>query len=115
MTKGERNSNPLAQFAKLSDDQLSTLLTNPARAPFFVAAHVALDLRTLSRHKEVQMSLEALGYQYNADIFKNEHSTLLTKDQAKTAHGKVTKALPTPQVLKKSAHAANIRLWLERF
>lgn len=113
----ERAANPLAKFEKMNNDQLAQALANPANTPLFVAAHMALDLHTLNRHKnEVSVTPEALGYFYNADMVyaktDKNHEHLLTKNEAQAKHIPAVPALPTDEVLKRSEHAANIRKWL---
>lgn len=65
----KRDSNPLQRFEKMNDDRLAQELTNPSNAPLFVAAHMARDLHTLNNHKnELSVTVQALGYWYNADV-----------------------------------------------
>ncbi len=111
--------NPLARFEKMNDDRLAQELAKPANALLFVAAHLALDLQTLSHHSsEVRVTPEALGYFYNADMTyaksDKHHLHLLTKKEAKAKHIAYDLALPTVTVLQNSEHAANIRKWLEK-
>lgn len=115
----QRSENPLFKFRKLSNDEIAKELVNPANAPFFAAAHVAMDLRMLNRHKgELKVTLEALGYQYNADrvyaVTDPKHEHLLNKKEADRKHIPRVIALPTDSVLKHSEHAQNIRKWLEK-
>lgn len=117
VTKHHLGSNPLAAFEKLNNDELAKALVNPANVPLFVAAHVALDLQTLNRHKnEVTVNLEALGYFYNADMVyaatDTKHEHLMSKKDAQAKHIAFNPSLPTDEALKKSEHAANIRRWL---
>lgn len=115
----QRTSNPLAKFEKMNNDQLAQELVNPANTPLFVAAHVALDLHTLNRHKnELPVTPESLGYFYNADMAyaksDKHHEHLLTKKEAQAKNIPYDPALPTDDVLHRSEHAANIRKWLEK-
>lgn len=115
----QRASNPLAKYEKMTDDKLAQELANPANAPLFVAAHIALDLQNLTHHaKELHPTPEALGYWYNADMAyaksDKKHEHLMTKKEAKAKHISYDPALPTDTVLEKSEHAENIRKWLEK-
>ncbi len=115
-----RTSNPLAKYEKMSDDQLAKELANPANAPLFVAAHMALDMKNLNKHKseELHVTPAALGYWYNADMAyaksDKNHEHLMTKKEAQAKHIPYDPALPTDTVLEKSEHAKNIRKWLEK-
>lgn len=115
----QRVSNPLAKFEKMTDDQLAAAAADPKNAPILVAAHMALDLQTLNRHKnELRVTPEALGYFYNADCVyaktDTKHEHLLVKKDADKKHIPNVPALPTENVLEQSEHAANIRKWLEK-
>ncbi|HEY9785743.1 MAG TPA: hypothetical protein V6D17_10100 [Candidatus Obscuribacterales bacterium] len=103
----------------MNNDQLAQALANPVNTPLFVAAHMALDLHTLNRHKnEVHVTAEALGYFYNADRVyarsDTKHEHLLTKEEAKSKNIPSNPAWPTEYVLQHSEHAGNIRKWLEK-
>lgn len=115
----ERAANPLERFKNLNNDQLTKALVNPANAPLLIAAHIALDLKTLNRHQnEFAATPETLGYFYNADraYAKSDkaHAHLLTKEEAQAKQIPNDIAWPTEYVLQHSEHAANIRRWLEK-
>ena len=119
VAEGKRSPNPLHRFEKMNDDQLAKELTNPANAPLFVAAHMAIDLHTLNRHKdELHVTLEALGFFFNADMVyaksDEKHEHLLKRKEAEKEHIPYDPGLPTDTVLQRSEHAANIRKWLKK-
>lgn len=112
-------SNPLARFEKMNNDELAKALVNPANAPLFVAAHIAIDLQTLNRHKnELHVTAVALGYWYNADMghaaTDRKHEHIMTKKDAQDNGMPFYPSLPTDEALKKSEHAANIKKWFEK-
>ena len=103
----------------MNNDQLAQELVNPVNTPLLVAAHIALDLKTLNRRRnELHVSPDALGYFYNADMVyarsDKHHEHLLTKKEAQGKSIPFNPALPTDTVLRKSGHAANIRKWLQK-
>lgn len=114
--RGQRSDNPLKLFEKADDALIAKALENPANAPLFVAAHNALDLQMLNRHRgELGVSLVALGYIYNADqVYANagKEQKLMTRREADGKGLTNHAALPTEPVLKSSVHAANIERWL---
>lgn len=101
-------------FAKSSEKN-----STPANAPLFVAAHIAIDLQTLNRHKnELHVTAVALGYWYNADMgyaaTDRKHEHIMTKKDAQDNGMPFYPSLPTDEALKKSEHAANIKKWFEK-
>lgn len=116
--RGQRTDSPLKQFDKAGDAHIAKALENPASAPLFVAAHNALDLQMLNRHRnELHVSLVALGYEYNADqvyATLGKEQKLMSRKDAVARRLPNNVALPTELVLKSSVHAANIERWLEK-
>lgn len=115
----ERTSNPLARFEYLNDARVAQELVKPVNTPLFVAAHIAIDLKTLNRHKnELHVSLEALGYFYNADLgyarSDKYREQLMTRKEANAKKISFNPSLPTDTILQRSEHAANIRKWLKK-
>lgn len=116
VTEGHLKVNPLKKFAAMENSELAKELLKPENVPLFVAAHINHNVLMLKNHSsEVRMALESLGYQFNADMrYTIGVKQLITKNEAGKKHIESVSALPSDEVLRKSAHAKNIREWLAK-
>lgn len=87
VNKGQRHTNPLAQYRSLDDAHLKAVLLDTNQAPLLVAENLAYNIRQYNRHG-YPITTETLAYGYNPDIKRtdrtNEIFPALTKVQDST-------------------------------
>ncbi len=98
--KGDRSSNPLAKYLKMSNEKILESLSNPQELPLLVAANLAHNVGMYNRN-HYPINEQTLGYGFNPD---------LPPQKPKEGH----ELLPPKERLDKSPHAHNISVWLQK-